>query len=155
VSFVAPSAALVPSVAPHAAPMPSVAPRAALVPPTGPHATPVPPDAPFADPVPPAAPHAAPTPPTRYTELLQVYRHRTMPASAQDPPTLARRFPHAMRTLRASTPPTPPPRRSRVEPAVCHPPIIHRDPCHTHPMVTRHSDGDLRPETLSATEGES
>jgi hypothetical protein len=93
VSFVAPSAALVPSVAPHAAPMPSVAPRAALVPPTGPHAAPVPPDAPFADPVPPATPRAAPTPPTRYTELLQVYRHRTMPASAQDPPTLAPKVP--------------------------------------------------------------
>jgi hypothetical protein len=33
-----------------------------------------------------------------------------------------------------------------------HPPVIHRDPRHTHPMVTEHAVGVLRPRALSATE---
>jgi histone deacetylase 1/2 len=37
---------------------------------------------------------------------------------------------------------------------VYHPPVIHRDPRHTHPMVTRQAAGVLRPRALSATEGE-
>src|SRR6185437_2839125 len=50
-------------------------------------------------------------------------------------------------------PPLPlPPTHSRVEPAVYHPPVIHRDPGHIHPMVTRRMAS--RPATLSATEGE-
>jgi hypothetical protein len=51
-------------------------------------------------------------------------------------------------------PPPPPPRRSQVEPVVYHPPVIHRDPCHTHPMVTRQAAGVLQLWALSATEGE-
>jgi histone deacetylase 1/2 len=36
---------------------------------------------------------------------------------------------------------------------VYHPPVIHGDPRHTHPMVTRQAVGVLRPRALSATEG--
>ena len=49
-------------------------------------------------------------------------------------------------------PPPPPPPRSRVESAVYHPPVIHRDPQHIHPMVTRQMASQAA--TLSATEGE-
>jgi hypothetical protein len=35
-----------------------------------------------------------------------------------------------------------------------HPPVIHRDPCHTHPKVTRQAFGVLRSRALSAIEGE-
>jgi hypothetical protein len=54
----------------------------------------------------------------------------------------------------APTPPLPPPSppppcRSRVEPAVYHPRVIHRDHRHTHPMVTRQTAGVLRPRALS------
>jgi hypothetical protein len=41
-----------------------------------------------------------------------------------------------------------------VESAVYHPPVIHRDPHHTHPMVTRQAAEVLRPRALSTTEGE-
>jgi histone deacetylase 1/2 len=37
---------------------------------------------------------------------------------------------------------------------VYHPPVIYRDPRHTHPMVTQQAAGVLRPRALSATEGE-
>jgi hypothetical protein len=37
---------------------------------------------------------------------------------------------------------------------VYHPPVIYRDPRHTHPMVTRQAAGVLQPRALSATEGE-
>ena len=50
------------------------------------------------------------------------------------------------------TPEPPPPPRSRVEPAVYHPPVVHRDPRHIHPMVTRRMASKAA--TLSATEGE-
>jgi len=36
---------------------------------------------------------------------------------------------------------------------VYHPPVIHQDPGHIHPMVTRRVTGVLRPATLFATEG--
>src|SRR6185312_2362270 len=49
-------------------------------------------------------------------------------------------------------PPTPPPAPSRAEPEVYHPPVIHRDPRHIHPMVTRRMASQAT--TLSATEGE-
>jgi hypothetical protein len=35
-----------------------------------------------------------------------------------------------------------------------HPPVIHRDPRHTHPMVIRQAAGVLRPRALSAAKGE-
>ena len=46
----------------------------------------------------------------------------------------------------------PPPTRSRVEPEVYHPPVVHQDPRHIHPMVTRRMASQAA--TLSATEGE-
>jgi hypothetical protein len=42
-----------------------------------------------------------------------------------------------------------------VESIVYHPLILHRDPHHTHPMVTQQAARVLRPRALSATEGES
>jgi hypothetical protein len=41
-----------------------------------------------------------------------------------------------------------------VDSAVYHPPVIHWDPRHTHPMVTRQAAGVLQPRALFATEGE-
>jgi hypothetical protein len=38
---------------------------------------------------------------------------------------------------------------------VYHPPLLHRDPQHVHPMVTRHAAGTLRPSVLAATTGDS
>jgi hypothetical protein len=61
---------------------------------------------------------------------------------------LHRRPHHLCRHHRCST--TSP----RVESVVYHPPVIHRDARHTHPMVTRQAVGVLRPRALSATEGE-
>ena len=46
----------------------------------------------------------------------------------------------------------PPPATSRAEPAVYHPPVVHRDTRHIHPMVTRRMASQAA--TLSATEGE-
>jgi hypothetical protein len=43
---------------------------------------------------------------------------------------------------------------SHVEPMVYHPLIMHQDPHHTHPMVTRQAARVLRPAPLSAIEGE-
>jgi hypothetical protein len=34
---------------------------------------------------------------------------------------------------------------------VYHPPLLHRDPRHVHPMVTRHAAGTLPPRVLAAT----
>ena len=51
-----------------------------------------------------------------------------------------------------SPPPPPLPTRSRVELAVYHLPVIHRDPRHIHPMVTWRMVSQAA--TLSATEGE-
>src|SRR6185436_14322040 len=50
------------------------------------------------------------------------------------------------------SPPPPPPAPSRAEPEVYHPPVIHWDPRHIHPMVTRRMASQAA--TLSATEGE-
>src|SRR6185369_14899654 len=65
---------------------------------------------------------------------------RTAPTPAPPPGPEA----PAAHTLEPSPPPsTPeppppsPPAPSRAEPAVYHPPVIHRDPRHIHPMVTR------------------
>jgi hypothetical protein len=38
---------------------------------------------------------------------------------------------------------------------VYHPPLLHRDPRHIHPMVTRHAAGTLPPRVLAATTGDS
>jgi len=43
--------------------------------------------------------------------------------------------------------PPPAPTRSRAEPPVYHPPLLHRDPRHTHPMVTRQAS---QPRVLTA-----
>src|SRR6185312_160192 len=126
--------------APSAAPVPAVAPRAA----------PGPPVVPRTDPVSSAAPRAAPVPspaPERYAQPVQVYRCRS--ASTPVPPPA----PEAPVTPTPEpSPPPPPPAPSRVEPEVYHPPVIHRDPRHIHPMVTRRMASQAA--TLSATEGE-
>jgi hypothetical protein len=38
---------------------------------------------------------------------------------------------------------------------VYHPPLLHHDPRHAHPMVTRHAAGTLPPRVLAATTGDS
>ena len=122
-----------------------------------------------ADPVSPAAPRVAPVPspaPARYAQPVQVYRRRSAPTPAPqryaEPVQVYRRrlasttapppAPEAPATLPEQSPPPPPPAPSRAEPEVYHPPIIHRDPRHIHPMVTRRMASQAA--TLSATEGE-
>jgi hypothetical protein len=41
-----------------------------------------------------------------------------------------------------------------MEPAMYHPSVIHRDPHHTHPMVTQQAAEVLWPRALFAIEGE-
>jgi hypothetical protein len=173
VPFAAPDVGLLPSAAPRAAPEPLAVPPAAPVPLTAPHVAPAPP----------TAPRAAPLPPARYTEPVQVYQRRPVPppplASPAPPlevpvvppvryvykrrstpppppaPSLASSPPPPLApTPPLPPPPPPPPRPSRMEPAVYHPSVIHRDPHHTHPMVTQQADGVLWPRALFAIEGE-
>ena len=90
---------------------------------------------PCADPVSPAAPRAAPVPspvPARYAQPVQVYRHRSAPTLAPPPAPEAPATPAP-----EPSPPPPPPAPFRAEPEVSHPPVIHRDPRHIHPMVTQ------------------
>jgi hypothetical protein len=102
------SAAPTPSAAPHAAPTPSHATSATPVPSPTPRMAPAPSLVPSTAPALPPAPRAASQVPANYAPLMRyVYEHRS---TAPPPPP----------------PPPPPPRRSRVEPAVYHPPIIHR-----------------------------
>ena len=110
--------------------------------------------------------HSAPTPaPPRYAQPVQVYRHHSAPTPAPPPAPEAPATPTPEPSLLPPTPepslppptpePLPPPPwppRSRVEPAVYHPPVVHRDPRHIHPMVTRRMVSQAA--TLSATEGE-
>ena len=135
----APSAAPVPAVAPRAAPGPPVVPCAALGSPAVPRAAPVPPPA-----------------PAWYAQPVQVYRRRSAPTPAPPPAPEAPAAPTPEPSLLPPTPepspPPPPPTRSRVEPAVYPPPVIHRNPRHIHPMVTRRMASQAA--TLSATEGE-
>ena len=112
---------------------------------------------PHADPVSPAAPRAAPVSspaPAWYAQSVQVYRRR----SAQTP--APQRYAQPVQVYRRRSaptpelpPPPPPPAPSRAEPEVYHPPVIHRDPRHIHPMVTLRMTSQAA--TLSATEGES
>ena len=120
-----------PPVTPPPPLVPSPAPHAAPTPPPAPRATPEPSPAPRAAPVPSSAPRAAPT---RYAQPTLVYRRRAVPAP--------------------EPPPAHPRLRSRLDPAVVHPPVVHRDPGHTHPMVTRRAAGVLRPPALSAVAGD-
>ena len=136
--------------APRAAPVTAVVPRAAPVPAIAPRVAPGPPVVPCAAPGSPAVPRAAPVPPpapARYAQPVQVYRRRSTPTPAPPPAPEALATP----TLEPSPPP-PPPTRSRVELAVYHPQVIHRDPRHVHPMETRRMASQAA--TLSATEGE-
>jgi len=55
------------------------------------------------------------------------------------------------------TTPTPPPRvpTARTVSPVYHPPLLHRDPRHIHPMVTGQAAGTLRSRALAAMPGDS
>jgi hypothetical protein len=102
---------------PHSAPpaQPSLPqPRAASASPPSPRAAPSSPAQPRAAPVPPAPTHTAPS--SRYTDPMQTYQ----------------------RCGRRGAPV-----RSRAEPPAYHPVVVHRDPRHIHPMVTRRTAGVL------------
>src|SRR6185503_11215742 len=86
--------------------------------------------------------------PRRYTEPVQVYRRRSTMTPALPPAPEVSATP----TLEPSPPPPPPPAPSRAAPEVYHPPVVHRDPRHIHPMVTRRMASQAA--TLSVTEGE-
>src|SRR6185312_13236839 len=150
VILAAPSAAPVPAVAPRAAPGPPVVPRTDPLSPAAPRAAPVPSPAPerYAQPVQVYRPRSAPQPPPRrYAAPCQWYRRRS--ASTPAPPPA----PEAPATPTPEpSPPPPPPAPSRAAPEVYHPPVIHRDPRHIHPMVTRRMASQAA--TLAATEAE-
>jgi hypothetical protein len=44
---------------------------------------------------------------------------------------------------------------ARVATPVYHPPLLHRDLRHVHPMVTRHAAGTLPPRAMATTTGDS
>ena len=69
--------------------------------------------------------------PARYAQPVQVYQRRSAPTPAPPP------APEAPATPTLEPPPPPPPAPSRAEPAVYHPPVVHQDPRHIYPMVTR------------------
>jgi hypothetical protein len=177
----APRAAHEPPLAPPAVPVPFVTPDAGLVPSAAPCAAPAPSAAPTTVPVPPATPRAAPPPPARYAEPVHVYRQRLVPpqplASPAPAPEVPVDYAPPVRCLRApfdgfasstvtravsasstgahtasaaTTAASTTPLSGGA--AVYHPPVIHRDPCHTHPMVTRQAARVLRLRALSATE---
>jgi hypothetical protein len=143
---IVPCAAPLPPVLPRAAPAPPraslsslMSPRAAPESPAPPHAALASPAAPCAaleslvlpcaasaSPAPPRADPASPTPPSfaevasssRFAYHVHVYQRRGW-ADAPAP--------------------------SREEPLVYHPVVLHRDPMHIHPMVTRRAVSVLRP----------
>jgi hypothetical protein len=98
---------------------------------------------------PPAEP-SVPTPPARFAQPVRVYQRRPPPPSLPPPPSP----PVAQSPSGTPTPLLRPP-AARVETPVYHPPLLHRDPRHVHPMVTRHAAGTLPPRVLAATSGDS
>ena len=93
----------------------SAQPRAASASPSSPHPAPASPAGFGPTPASPALPRAAPS--SRFTNPIQTYQRRDRGG---------------------------PPIRPRAEPLPYHPVIIHRDPRHIHPMVTRRAAGVLR-----------
>jgi hypothetical protein len=81
------------------------------------------------------------------------------PPSSPPPPSPPVTSPPVAPSVARSPPgtPTPLPRPSaaRVEMPVYHPPLLHRNPWHVHPMVTRHAAGTLPPRVLATMTGDS
>jgi hypothetical protein len=94
------------------------------------------------------------TPPAHFAQPVRVYQRRLPPLGFAPPPP-----PSSSPQVAQSPPgtPTPPPQplATRVQTPVYHPPLLHRDPQHVHPMVTRHAAGTLRPRVPAATTGDS
>jgi hypothetical protein len=87
--------------------------------------------------------HPSPTPMTaHFARPILVYQRRARPALPPSPPPVVPPLPASFSP--PGTPgPSPQPQTARVEPPVYHPPLLHRHPCHVHPMVTRHAAGTL------------
>jgi hypothetical protein len=107
---------------------------------------------------------SVPTPPARFAQPVQVYQRRPPPPGFEPPPPPSPPSPPvpsppAAPPVAQSPPGTPTPSlwppAARVETSVYHPPLLHRDLRHVHPMVTRHVAGTLPPRVLAATTGES
>jgi hypothetical protein len=105
----------------------------------------------------PAAGPPPPVPPARFAQPVRVYQRRLPPPGFAPPPAPSPLVtsPPAAPPVAQSPPgtPTPPlqPPAARVETPVYHPLLLHRDPRHVHPMVTRHAAGTLPPRVLAAT----
>jgi hypothetical protein len=111
---------------------------------------------------PPTGP-SVPTPPARFAQPVRVYQHRLPPAGFAPPPSPPPPSSPPVPSPSAAPPvapspgtPTPPsrPPAARVETSMYHPPLLHRDLRHVHPMVTRHTAGTLPPRVLAATTGD-
>jgi transposase InsO family protein len=101
----------------------------------------------------PAGP-SVPTPSARFAQPVWVYQRRLpLPGFAPAPSLLPPPPPSPPVAQSPPGTPTPPqqPPATRVETPVYHPPLLHRDPRHVHPMVMRHAAGTLPPRVLAAT----
>jgi hypothetical protein len=106
-------------------------------------------------------------PPARIAQPMHVYQRRLPPPGFAPPSPLSPPLsssppvtsspaapPVAQSPPGTPTPPSRPP-AARVQTPVYHPLLLHRDPRHVHPMVTRHAAGTLPPRVLAATPGDS
>jgi hypothetical protein len=97
---------------------------------------------------------SVPTPPVRFAQPVRIYQRRLPPPGFTPPPPPSSSPPVAQSPPGTPTPPPRPP-AARVESPVYHPPLLHRDPRHVHPMVTWHVAGTLPPRVQAATTGDS
>jgi hypothetical protein len=95
-----------------------------------------------------------PTPPARFAQPVRVYQRRLPPPGFAPPPPPSPPPPVAQFPPGTPTP-LPQPPVTRVKTLVYHPPLLHRDPRHVHPMGTRHAASTLPPRVLPAMTGDS
>jgi hypothetical protein len=111
----------------------------------------------------PMSPAAGPppsVPPARFVQPVRVYQRWLPPPGFTSTAAVPTGDLSSSGTAGGQVPPgtpTPPsrPPAARVEAPVYHPPLLHRDPRHVHPIVTRHAAGTLPPRVLAATTGDS
>jgi hypothetical protein len=97
---------------------------------------------------------STPPPLGDFHQPVRIYQRRLPPPGFTPPPPPSPSPPVSQSPPGTPTP-LPPPPAARVETPVYHPPLLHRDPRHVHPMVTRHAAGTLCPRVLAAMTGDS
>jgi hypothetical protein len=103
----------------------------------------------------PLHPQPVPSAPVvRFAQPVHVYQRRDRPApqhpeSVPPPPPASSTLPGVSSPPSTPTPPSPQLPAAQGAPSVYHPPLLHRHPCHVHPMVTRQAAGTLWPRALA------